>query len=44
MYWHCTECGYIFEDRQKAENHLRYDVTGEHTETDNPEEMLEKLD
>jgi rubredoxin len=45
-YYRCLECGYIFENRRSAENHWRYDKTGEHSTIDTPEEgeEIEKLD
>jgi len=45
-YFRCTECGYIFPDRKTAENHWRYDRTGEHPTVDNPEkgEEIEESD
>jgi len=33
-YYQCLECGYIFSSREKAEQHWRADVTGEHSTSD----------
>ena len=45
-YYRCLECGYIFPSRKEAENHWRYDATGEHNTTDSPVlgEEIEELD
>lgn len=40
-YYSCKECGYIFPDKESAENHWRYDRTGQHSTTDYPEEGKE---